>query len=125
VFDGDEDFFVTTKSLHNAIHGLGDPVGFGPDRHRVYQRVPRRNLPELLRRVPAEREQRVLILRFYGNLTQEQIGDRLGIYPDARIPPAAAGTDLPPHPDHQVDLNDCDVPTAQSSASESPARART
>jgi len=26
-----------------------------------------------------EREQRILMLRFYGNLTQEQIGDRLGI----------------------------------------------
>ena len=117
---------MTTKSLHDAIHGIGDPAGFGPDRHRVYQRVLRRNLPELLRRVPAEREQRVLILRFYGNLTQEQIDRRpAGHLPDARIPPAAAGTDLPPHPDHQVGLNDRDVPTAQSSASESPARART
>jgi len=26
-----------------------------------------------------EREQRILMLRFYGNLTQEQIGDRLGV----------------------------------------------
>ena len=26
-----------------------------------------------------EREQRILMLRFYGNLTQDQIGDRLGI----------------------------------------------
>ena len=26
-----------------------------------------------------EREQRILMLRFYGNLTQEQIGNRLGI----------------------------------------------
>ena len=26
-----------------------------------------------------EREHRILMLRFYGNLTQEQIGDRLGI----------------------------------------------
>jgi RNA polymerase sigma-B factor len=26
-----------------------------------------------------EREQRILVLRFYGNLTQTQIGDRLGI----------------------------------------------
>ena len=26
-----------------------------------------------------EREQRILVLRFYGNLTQEEIGDRLGI----------------------------------------------
>jgi predicted DNA-binding protein (UPF0251 family) len=26
-----------------------------------------------------ERDQRILMLRFYGNLTQEQIGDRLGI----------------------------------------------
>jgi RNA polymerase sigma-B factor len=26
-----------------------------------------------------ERQQRILMLRFYGNLTQEQIGNRLGI----------------------------------------------
>jgi trehalose synthase len=51
VLDGDEEFFATTKSLHNAIHGLGDPSAFGPDQHRVYQRVLRKNLPDLLRRV--------------------------------------------------------------------------
>jgi len=26
-----------------------------------------------------EREQRILVMRFYGNLTQAEIGDRLGI----------------------------------------------
>jgi RNA polymerase sigma-B factor len=26
-----------------------------------------------------EREQRILVMRFYGNLTQTEIGDRLGI----------------------------------------------
>src|SRR5438067_8051990 len=25
VLDGDADFFATTKGLHNAIHGVGDP----------------------------------------------------------------------------------------------------
>jgi trehalose synthase len=48
VLDGDEPFFATTKILHNAIHGLGDPSGLGPPQHEVYQRVLYRNLPRLL-----------------------------------------------------------------------------
>jgi RNA polymerase sigma-B factor len=36
------------------------------------------SVTEHLEELP-EREQRILALRFYGNLTQEQIGDRLGI----------------------------------------------
>jgi len=33
----------------------------------------------------AEREQRILVMRFYGNLTQTEIGERLGISQDARV----------------------------------------
>lgn len=51
VLDGDEPFFATTKRLHNAIHGVGDPCGLGPAEHALYQRVLQRNLPELLRQV--------------------------------------------------------------------------
>ncbi len=54
VVDGDEQFFATTKCLHNAIHGLGDPSGLGLERQRDYQRVVSRNLPELLRRVRSQ-----------------------------------------------------------------------
>ena len=42
--------------------------------HSVDIEAVRAHLDEL-----PEREQRILMLRFYGNLTQEQIGDRLGI----------------------------------------------
>ncbi len=54
VLDGDEQFFATTKCLHNAIHGLGDPSDLGPEQHADYQRVVSGNLPELLRRVSSE-----------------------------------------------------------------------
>ena len=51
VLDGDEPFFATTKCLHNAIHGVGDPSGLGPAEHALYQRVLRRNLPALMSQV--------------------------------------------------------------------------
>lgn len=51
VLDGDPEFFETTKRLHNAIHGAGDPCRLGSDAHRTYQRTLRRNLPDLLTRV--------------------------------------------------------------------------
>jgi trehalose synthase len=51
VLDGNEQFFATTKCLHNAIHGLGDPSDLGAGRHGDYERVLSRNLPEVLRRV--------------------------------------------------------------------------
>jgi trehalose synthase len=48
VLDGDDEFFAVTKRLHNAVHGLGDPSGIGPDAHLIYQRALDRNLPALL-----------------------------------------------------------------------------
>lgn len=39
VLDGDEEFFATTKSLHIAVHGVGDPRGLGPRQHHRYQQV--------------------------------------------------------------------------------------
>ena len=51
-----------------------------------------------------EREQRIVIWRFYGNLSQSQIGDRTGDLPDARVPPAGPGPDLPPRAGHRTGL---------------------
>jgi RNA polymerase sigma-B factor len=55
---------------------LGDVLGQDDPAvaHAVDIEAVRTHLDEL-----PEREQRILMLRFYGNLTQEQIGDRLGI----------------------------------------------
>jgi trehalose synthase len=46
VVEGDGEFFAITKRLHNAIHGVGDPGGFGAAEHRHYQRVLGWNVPE-------------------------------------------------------------------------------
>jgi trehalose synthase len=54
VLDGDAEFFATTKSLHNTIHGVGDPCAFGPAEHEHYSRVLDQNLPEILRLVGSE-----------------------------------------------------------------------
>jgi len=55
---------------------LGDVLGQDDPAvaHAVDIEAVRTHLDEL-----PERDQRILMLRFYGNLTQEQIGDRLGI----------------------------------------------
>jgi RNA polymerase sigma-B factor len=75
--------------LLKATHSLDAPLSGGDDpallvdilgeddpavAHAIDIEAVRVHLDEL-----PEREQRVLIWRFYGNLTQSQIGDRLGI----------------------------------------------
>jgi trehalose synthase len=39
VLDGDEEFFTITKSIHNAVHGIGDPSEFNSRRHTGYRRA--------------------------------------------------------------------------------------
>ena len=72
----------TTHSLDAPLSPDGDPATLGDllgeddpaVSHATDIEAVRAHLDEL-----PEREQRILMLRFYGNLTQEQIGDRLGI----------------------------------------------
>jgi RNA polymerase sigma-B factor len=72
----------TTCSLDAPLSSREDPGLLAdilgqedPDlTHAVDIEAVRAHLDEL-----PERDQRILMLRFYGNLTQEQIGDRLGI----------------------------------------------
>jgi trehalose synthase len=55
VLDGNADFFVVTKHLHNAIHGFGDPGQLDGSAHAVYERTLHDNAAELLRQVgPAD-----------------------------------------------------------------------
>ena len=54
VLDGDPLFFALTKRLHNAMHGAGDGAGFGAEERGHYERVLRRNLPDLLAVVSRE-----------------------------------------------------------------------
>ena len=61
----------------------------------------RESLKPLLERLPP-REKRILLLRFFGNMTQSQIADRARHLADARVP--AAGQDAGPAargPDHR------------------------
>jgi trehalose synthase len=52
VLDGDEEFFAITKSIHNAVHGVGDPSEFTDSRHAGYRRVlHNNNLPMMLEQV--------------------------------------------------------------------------
>jgi trehalose synthase len=48
VLDADAPFYAITKRLHNAIHGIGNPVALGPAEHARYQQVLSRNRPELM-----------------------------------------------------------------------------
>jgi RNA polymerase sigma-B factor len=72
----------TTYSLEAPLSSHEDPAVLGgvlgeddpAVTHAVDMEAVRVHLGEL-----PEREQRILMLRFYGNLTQEQIGGRLGI----------------------------------------------
>jgi trehalose synthase len=59
VLDGDEEFFTLTKSLHNAVHGVGDPADFNARMHADYRRVLHQNLPDLLGKV---RKQDIVLL---------------------------------------------------------------
>jgi trehalose synthase len=51
VLEGNADFFLVTKHLHNTIHGFGDPGQLGASAHAVYQRTLQGNAAELLRQV--------------------------------------------------------------------------
>ncbi|MDQ3945202.1 MAG: glycosyltransferase [Actinomycetota bacterium] len=52
VVDGDEEFFITTKRLHNALHGMpGDGGPLGPVERRHYEDVLAANASDLGRRV--------------------------------------------------------------------------
>jgi RNA polymerase sigma-B factor len=72
----------TANSLDAPLSDADDPAVLGDVlgqddpavTHAVDIEAIRTHLDEL-----PEREQRILMLRFYGNFTQEQIGDRLGI----------------------------------------------
>jgi RNA polymerase sigma-B factor len=72
----------TTHSLDAPLSGSDDPALLGDMlgeddpavAHATDIEAVRAHLDEL-----PEREQRILVWRFYGNLTQSQIGDRLGI----------------------------------------------
>jgi len=55
---------------------LGDVLG-GEDAE-VEQAIDMESVATHWEELP-EREQRILVMRFYGNLTQAEIGDRLGI----------------------------------------------
>jgi RNA polymerase sigma-B factor len=72
----------TTYSLDVPLSGRDDPVVLadilGEDDPAVTHTVDMEAVQTHLDELP-ERQQRILILRFYGNLTQKQIGDRLGI----------------------------------------------
>jgi RNA polymerase sigma-B factor len=76
------DLVFTAFSLNAPLSDRDDPNALadilGQDdpaiTHAVDIQAVRAHLDEL-----PERQQRILMLRFYGNLTQEQIGDRLGI----------------------------------------------
>jgi hypothetical protein len=113
-----EDDMREARQAHLVVttHSLDAPVSYGDDpgllgdilgeddpavAHATDIEAVRAHLDEL-----PEREQRILIWRFYGNLTQSRISDRLGNLPDARLPAAGARTGLPPRPDHRVDGTD-------------------
>jgi RNA polymerase sigma-B factor len=72
----------TTYSLDAPLSGSDDPAVLGDiigeDDRAVTHAIDIDAVYAHLDELP-EREQRILMLRFYGNLTQEQIGARLGI----------------------------------------------
>jgi RNA polymerase sigma-B factor len=72
----------TTHSLDAPLSSQDDPALLGDilgqDDPAVTNAIDIEAVHTHLDELP-EREQRILMLRFYGNLTQEQIGDRLGI----------------------------------------------
>ena len=72
----------TACSLDAPMSGRADPAALadvlGQDDPALTHAVDIQAVHTHLDELP-EREQRILILRFYGNLTQEQIGHRLGI----------------------------------------------
>jgi RNA polymerase sigma-B factor len=70
---GDED---DGDSLGDTINSLGDTISI--DDARLQRAEDRAVLAHLMRRVP-DREREVLLLRFVGDLTQAEIGQRIGL----------------------------------------------
>jgi RNA polymerase sigma-B factor len=72
----------STYSLDAPLSGREDPALLadilGQDDHAVEHALDMHAVSTHWAELP-EREQRILIMRFYGNLTQTEIGDRLGI----------------------------------------------
>lgn len=76
------DLVFSTYSLDAPLSDRDDPALLadllGEDDHAVEHAIDMAAVNTHWGELP-EREQRILVLRFYGNLTQTEIGDRLGI----------------------------------------------
>jgi RNA polymerase sigma-B factor len=76
------DLVFSTYSLDAPLSDREDPAlladMLGEDDHAVEHAIDMEALSAHWDELP-EREQRILVMRFYGNLTQTEIGDRLGI----------------------------------------------
>jgi RNA polymerase sigma-B factor len=76
------DLVFSTYSLDAPLSDREDPAQLadvlGEDDHSVEHAIDMEAVNAHWGELP-EREQRILVMRFYGNLTQTEIGDRLGI----------------------------------------------
>lgn len=76
------DLVFSTYSLDAPLSDREDPAQLadvlGEDDHSVEHAIDMEAVNAHWDELP-EREQRILVMRFYGNLTQTEIGDRLGI----------------------------------------------
>jgi RNA polymerase sigma-B factor len=76
------DLVFSTYSLDAPLSDREDPTLladlFGEDDEAVERAIDMQSVNAHWDELP-EREQRILVMRFYGNLTQSEIGDRLGI----------------------------------------------
>ena len=76
------DLAFSTYSLDAPLSDRGDPAlladVLGDDDPAVAHTIDMESVSTHWEELP-EREQRILVMRFYGNLTQTEIGDRLGI----------------------------------------------
>jgi RNA polymerase sigma-B factor len=76
------DLVLHTWSLDAPVGSDGEPIQLadliGADDEHVARAVDMEAISAHWRELPA-REQRILTMRFYGNLTQSEIGERLGI----------------------------------------------
>ena len=76
------DLVFSTYSLDAPLSDREDPALLadllGEDDHAVEHAIDMESVNAHWDELP-EREQRILVMRFYGNLTQTEIGDRLGI----------------------------------------------
>jgi RNA polymerase sigma-B factor len=76
------DLVFSTYSLDAPLSGRDDPAlladVLGEDDQAMEHAIDMESVSTHWDELP-EREQRILVMRFYGNLTQTEIGDRLGI----------------------------------------------